>query len=136
MHICRSQYTKNTNASFNFNGMGKFVCLPFGLTSAPRVFSKIMKLVVGLLRQMGIQLVVSLDNILIMHHSEGELIQLTSLVRQLFEALGLTVNQEKSQLVPKQEIELLGFLVNLASLDQLRRRGKFSRMPEPSCTYN
>jgi hypothetical protein len=37
----------------------EFACLPFGLASAPRVFTKLMKPVVALLRQMGIRLVVS-----------------------------------------------------------------------------
>jgi len=34
----------------------------------------------------------------------------------VFEALGLMVNQEKSQMVPKQEMEFLEFQINLASL--------------------
>jgi len=92
----------------------QFVCLPFGLTSAPRVFSKILKPVVGLLRQMGIRLVIYLDEILIMHR---ELIQLTFLICQLFEALGLMVNCENSQLIPKQEMEFLGIRVNSTPLN-------------------
>jgi len=94
----------------------QFVCLPFGLTSAPRVFTKIMKPVVGTLRQMGIRLIIYLDNILIMHQIREELILLIPLVCQMFQALGLMVNMEKSQLTPKQEIEFLGFLVNSLSL--------------------
>jgi len=42
-------------------------CLPFWLTSAPRVFSKVMKSVVGILRHMGICLVIYLDDLLILH---------------------------------------------------------------------
>ena len=49
--------------------MYEFACLPFGLASAPRVFTKLMKPVVGLLRQLGIRLIVYLDDILIMGHS-------------------------------------------------------------------
>ena len=44
----------------------EFACLPFGLASAPRVFTKIMKPVVGLLRQLGIRIVIYLDDMLIM----------------------------------------------------------------------
>ena len=36
--------------------MYEFACLPFWLASAPRVFTKLMKSVVGLLRQLGIRL--------------------------------------------------------------------------------
>ena len=102
-----------------FQWQGKtyqFVCLPFGLTSAPRVFTKIMKPVVGLLRQMGICLVIYLDDILIMHHLKEELSQFLPLICQLFEALGLMVNLEKSQMVSKQEMEFLGFQINSVSL--------------------
>ena len=74
----------------------QFQCLPFGLTSAPRVFSKIMKPVVGALRHMGIRLVIYLDDILVLHQSMEELAQLTPLICQLFEALGLVVNRKKS----------------------------------------
>ena len=94
----------------------QFVCLPFGLTSAPRVFTKIMKPVVGMLRQLGIRLIIYLDDILIMHQSREQLILLIPSVCQIFQALGLMVNREKSQLTPQQEIEFLGFLVNSASL--------------------
>ena len=46
--------------------MYEFVCLPFGLASAPRVFTKLMKPVVALLRQLGIRLIIYLDDMLIM----------------------------------------------------------------------
>ena len=110
---------KEHQSLLQFQWQGKtyqFVSLPFGLTSAPRVFTKIMKPVVGLLRQMGIRLVIYLDDILIMHHSKEELLQVVPLICQLFKALGLVVILEKSQMVPKQEMEFLGFWVNSTSL--------------------
>ena len=85
---------------------------PFSLTSAPWVFTKVLKPVVGTLRQMGIHLIIYLDDILIMHQNREELIELTPLICQLFEALDLVVNMKKSILVPGQLIEFLGFLVN------------------------
>ena len=94
----------------------QFQCLPFGLTSAPRVFSKIMKPVVGVLRQMSVRLVIYLDDILILHQSEKELVQLTPLICQLFGALGLVVNQKKSILTPTQNLEFLGFQVDAVRL--------------------
>ena len=87
----------------------QFQCLPFGLTSAPRVFSKVMKPVVGTLRHMGIRLIIYLDDILILHQVKEELIQLTPLICQFLEALGLVVNQKKSLLIPQQRMEFWGF---------------------------
>ena len=46
--------------------MYEFACLPFGLASAPTVFTKLMKPVVGLLLQLGVRLIVYLDDMLIM----------------------------------------------------------------------
>ena len=59
-------------------------------------FSKVMKPVVGTLRHMGIRLIIYLDNILILHQVKEELIQITTLICQMLEALGLVINQ-KSQ---------------------------------------
>lgn len=50
-----------------FSWKGKtfqFVCLAFGLSSAPRIFTKLMKAVVSFLRERGIRLVIYLDDIL------------------------------------------------------------------------
>ena len=46
----------------------EFACLPFGL-AAPRVFTKLMKPVVAMLRQRGVRLIIYLDNMLIMAES-------------------------------------------------------------------
>ena len=51
------------------NSLLEFCCLPFGLATAPRVFTKLMKPVVAALRQRGIRLIIYLDDILIMAES-------------------------------------------------------------------
>ena len=94
----------------------QFLCLPFGLTSAPRVFTKVLKPLVGILRQMGIQLVIYLDDILILHQGREELECLAPLICNLFEALGLVINTKKSLLIPQQITEFLGFLINSVTL--------------------
>ena len=44
-----------------------FTCLPFSLSAAPRVFTKLLKPVVGFLRQVGCHLMINLDDLLILH---------------------------------------------------------------------
>ena len=61
---------------------------------------------------MGIQLVVYLDDILILHQSREELEGLAPLICSLFKALGLVINTKKSILIPQQVTEFLGFLIN------------------------
>ncbi|KZR99751.1 Uncharacterized protein APZ42_004269, partial [Daphnia magna] len=48
----------------------QFTCLAFGLAPAPRIFTKILKVVVGFLRKKGLRLIIYLDDILILNVSE------------------------------------------------------------------
>ena len=77
-----------------------FTCLPFGLSAAPRVFTKLLKPVVGLLRQVGCRLIIYLDDLLILHQHKDRLQQMVQLISQLFSSLGLIVNHKKSILLP------------------------------------
>ena len=98
------------------DNMLEFACLPFGLASAPRVFTKLMKPAVALLRQQGIRLIIYLDDILIMAESSDLVLHQAASALNVLESLGFIVNYEKSHLVPTQEIEFLGLLVNSKNL--------------------
>ena len=52
----------------------EYSALPFGLAEGPRVFTKIMKPVIGILRKLGIRLIIYLDDMLIMAESIEKLI--------------------------------------------------------------
>jgi hypothetical protein len=94
----------------------QYRCLPFGLCSAPRVFTKILKPVVAFLRERGIRLVIYLDDVLIMASSKDLVLQHLHLVIGLFTSLGFLVNAEKSVFLPSQEIEFLGVIIDSVSL--------------------
>lgn len=72
LHI--SVYKKHRKfLGFTFEGkFYEFTSLPFGLCTAPYLFTKIMKPVIQKLREMGIVLVIYLDDILIIARSEAE----------------------------------------------------------------
>ena len=91
--------------------MLEFGCLPFGLATALRVFTKLMKPVVGALRQRGIRLIIYLDNLLIMAESHDQALHHAASTLNLLEGLGFIVNYQKSQLLPSQKIQFLGFLI-------------------------
>jgi len=58
--------------SFQWEGKTyMFKCLPFGLSSAPRVFTKLFKPLVGFLRQIGCRLIIHLDDILMLHQTRN-----------------------------------------------------------------
>lgn len=90
----------------------EFACLPFGLALAPRLFTKIMKPVVALLRRSGIRLIIYLDDLLFMNSQEEGLRQDMATAQYLLENLGFVINFEKSHFTPSQNLEYLGFVVN------------------------
>ena len=77
----------------------KFACLPFGLATAPRVFTKLMKPVVAMLRQRGVRLIIYLDDMLIMAESASLALHHAASALNLLESLGFVVNYHKSQLI-------------------------------------
>ena len=94
----------------------QFCCMAFGLAPAPRVFTKLMKVVVSILRKRGIRLVIYLDDLLFLNATkEGVLADLAVAVN-LIESLGFLINWAKSVVDPCQVMEYLGIVVDSLSL--------------------
>ena len=89
----------------------QFTCLPFGLRSSPRIFTKVLKPLLVYLRALGVRLLVYLDDILIMVATPELCLEHTQLTWQLLTDLCFLGNLKKSVLTPKQA-EYLGFIVN------------------------
>lgn len=94
----------------------QFTCLPQGLTSAPRIFTKLLKPVLSHLRKLGIVVSCYNDDCIFIAPSADELRKNVSYALQLFDSLGITINIRKSVLTPSQEVEFLGVLLNSASM--------------------
>lgn len=97
---------------FSFNWKGKlwrFKTLPFGLSSAPLIFNKLMKPVVALMRKLAIQVILYLDDMLIMAQREAEIKGCLATALEILTALGFVINLPKSVTTPTQEMEFLGF---------------------------
>ena len=86
----------------------RYKVLPFGLSTAPRAFTWVVKVVAEYLRQRRIFVYVYLDDWLITAQSPGILRQRIQSVSQLVTSLGLLINARKSALVPSQQIQFLG----------------------------
>lgn len=74
----------------------QFTCLPFGLTTSPRVFSKVLLAVVALLRVKGVRLHHYLDDLLLLAQDKGQLLKHRSLVISTLQEFGWLLNLEKS----------------------------------------
>ena len=98
------------------NNTYQFTCLPFGLSTAPRTFTKLLKPVMAYLRSKGIRSVVFIDDILLMGPSEEMVLSHTALTLDLLESLGFLINYPKSHLTPARKIDFLGFQVDSSTM--------------------
>lgn len=94
------------------NILYEFTCLPFGLSTAPYVFTKIMKPVVCHLRSLGLLSVIYLDDILCLADSYEKCLENVSTTQNILKNLGFIINNEKSVLEPRQHCQYLGFKLN------------------------
>ncbi|CAJ0921526.1 unnamed protein product [Ranitomeya imitator] len=88
----------------------QFVALPFGLATAPRVFTKIMAALMAILRVRGLVLFPYLDDILIKAPSFSQAHESLSIVLNTLARFGWLVNRKKSCLIPSKRIVFLGML--------------------------
>ena len=73
-----------------------FQGLCFGLNTAPRVFTKLLKTIAASLRKRGVRMILFLDDFLILGSTYQEAHSYTAMAVSLLESLGFTVNLEKS----------------------------------------
>lgn len=94
----------------------QFTCLPQGLTSAPRVFTKMLKPVLAYLRKRGMIVSAYIDDCIFIGHSPSELASHIKFAVQLFDRLGLTIHPDKSNFKPTQKIVFLGFILDSVAM--------------------
>jgi hypothetical protein len=98
-----------------FHWKGKqyqFRVLPFGLSLAPYIFTKILKPVLKWARRKGIRISAYLDDLLIVAKSEQLSRQHTQMVMNKLEEMGFLVKHSKSHLEPTHKLQHLGFNIN------------------------
>ena len=86
----------------------QYVTLPFGLTSAPRVFTKVLAPVVAHIRTLGVHICAYLDDLLIAGPTIEEANQAVSVVANTLVQAGFILNLKKSELVPTQDLVYIG----------------------------
>ncbi|XP_051983124.1 uncharacterized protein LOC127644139 [Xyrauchen texanus] len=93
---------------FAFDGqVYQYTVLPFGLSIAPRTFTKCMDAALAPLRSQGLRILNYLDDWLIMAQSHMELLSHRAVLLSHLNSLGLAVNWTKSSLQPSQTISFL-----------------------------
>jgi hypothetical protein len=88
----------------------EFTALPYGLSLAPRTFTKIMREVITYLRGQGHKSVFFLDDILCIGDNYKECLDNVQQTVNLLKCLGFVINIQKSMLEPQQVCRYLGFM--------------------------
>ena len=91
----------------------EFLCLCFRLGPAPRIFTKLLKIPVSVLRRLNIRIIIYLDDMLLIGHKIEETLMAIDTVIFLLQQLGFVLNLKKPVLMPTQRIEFLGVTVDL-----------------------
>ena len=99
------------------NRLYQFTCLPFGLSCAPWVFTKTLKPVLTLLRELGVRLMAYIDDILVLAETVEMAKDHTIGLIYLLENLGFRIHPEKAVTTPTQEIEFLGMVVDSKTVE-------------------
>ena len=90
----------------------QYKVLPNGLSTAPRLFTKLLKPVFATLRKEGHIVVGYLDDTLIIGECSAQTKQAVKATTAIFSDLGFLVHPDKSVLEPTQQIKFLGFTLD------------------------
>lgn len=90
----------------------EFNVLPFGLCTAPYVFTKLIKPVLQYLRLSGLLSVAYLDDFLCIGRSFDECLKNVTTTKQVLVSLGFVINIQKSVMVPNYSCKFLGFILD------------------------
>lgn len=108
-HILMRPSARRLLAFWALGQRWRFRALPFGLSTAPAFFTRLLRPVAAHLARLGVCLLRYLDDLLIWASTAAECRRSTRRVLRLLELLGFLVNYEKSALEPSQRVEYLGF---------------------------
>ena len=98
---------------FSWRGkLYQFTCLPNGLASAPRIFTKLLKPVYASLRNLGHIVFGYIDDSYLQGDDVKSCKENVSATHSTFTNLGFLPHEEKSVVEPTQELILLGFVLN------------------------
>ena len=111
------------------NKFYRFTCLANGISSAPRTFTKILKVPLSELRDRhNVTIMAYLDDLLLVAHTQQELLLAIDETITLLTSLGFSISVAKSSLIPAQQIQFLGFTLDSTSMLVTLGEGKASHI--------
>ena len=95
------------------NRVYQFQVLPFGLNTAPQIFTRLGHTVTAYLHRQGISVIPYLDDWLIHHPDSQVLLRHQALLLDTLDLVGFILNRKKSELDLTQDIQFLGIHLRL-----------------------
>ena len=95
------------------NRVYQFQVLPFGLNTAPQVFTRLGHMVTGYLHRQGISVIPYLDDWLIHHPDPKVLLRHQAQLLNMLDLVGFVLNRKKYELDLTQDIQFLGIRLRL-----------------------
>lgn len=90
----------------------QFVCLPFGLSTSPRTFSKVLLPAIARLCKQGLRVFHYLDDVLLVARTHQALTEHWEILVRTWLSLGWIINWQKSQPIPTQKIIFFGAILD------------------------
>ncbi|KAN0008797.1 hypothetical protein ACTFIU_002090 [Dictyostelium citrinum] len=100
--------------------------MPFGLSTAPRIFTMLLRPVLRMLRELNVSVIAYLDDLLIVGSTKEECLSNLDKTMKLLVKLGFKLNLEKSVLEPTQSITFLGLQIDSVSMQKADRTQRCS----------
>ena len=117
----------------------QFRALCFRLSTAPQVFTRVFAAMSMWAHSHGIRFLRYLDDWLVLSSSEREAKQAVQSLLSICHALGIVINEKKSDLVPSQAAKYLGMTIDTEAgkvFPSLARVEKFLTVAESFCTMD
>ncbi len=128
-HIRLSDKSRQFGTIYFQNKIWYFNCMAFGLSIAPRLFTKHLQPVIEHLRHDHLmRLMVYLDDIVVLGRDPNQLRSEAELICQLLENLGWSIARDKCILEPSQSVEALGYIINTALMVASISERKIARL--------
>ncbi|KAM9974261.1 hypothetical protein ACTFIR_012782 [Dictyostelium discoideum] len=93
--------------------------MPFGLSTAPRIFTMLLRPVLRMLRDINVSVIAYFNDLLIVGSTKEECLSNLKKTMDLLVKLGFKLNMEKSVLEPTQSITFLGLQIDSVSMKLL-----------------
>ena len=102
---------------FEWEGLRyNYTCMPNGLSSAPRNFTKLTKVIFAELRKQGFMSTNYIDDCLLLGRSVTECMKNVRATVEMSEKAGFVIHPEKSRLEPATNITYLGFILDSSDM--------------------